>query len=101
MRSPARRSMTCCPNSRRQRRPWLCRVLLEQADDIAVRRFGVHAQKQVRRREAGKAEAHCTYRPKCSNSRSMTAVSGICTAMIASQALTDARRWLIGHRRAP
>ncbi len=39
----------------------------------------------------------CTNCPQCSNSRSRAAVSGICTAMMASQAFTEASRWLMGQ----
>ena len=39
----------------------------------------------------------CTIWAQCSSSRSFAAVGGMRTPMMASQALTEASRWLIGQ----
>ena len=98
-RSPASRSMICWPNLRsampsRARsgcfasRPNTLRVA--GSESMPSSRSGAERWKKL-------SACDCTIWAQCISSRSLTAVAGMRTAMMASQALAEASRWLTGQ----
>jgi len=74
------------------------RVLLEEAGHVALRRVVVHPRRRSGAERWKKESAcDCTNWAQWSSSRSFDAASGIRTAMMASQAFTEASRWLTGQ----
>ncbi len=99
-RSLASPSITCWPNLRSAMPSRASSgMLLEHADHVALGGIGIHAQQQVRRGEMEEAERVRLHElPAVQQLAQLARRSpGICTAMMASQALTDASRWLTGQ----
>ena len=74
------------------------RMLAHHAHDVAFFRIGVHAEQKVRRGKMEEAESvGLNICARFMMRRSFSAVSGMRTAMMSSQALLEASRWLTGQ----
>ena len=91
--------MSSWPNLRR---PMPARAssgfVFDQAEDVAAGGVAIETEQEVGRGEVEEAERVALHELRAvDSSRSMTAVGGGATAMMASQALAEASRWLTGQ----
>ena len=99
MRSPASRSMTVCPK-RRRAMPSLRAAGCSASSPATFRVAGSWSMPSSRsgaERWKNESAWDCTIWAQWSSSRSFAAVAGMRTAMMASQALEEASRWLTGQ----